>query len=451
MMLFNRIYWRIFFSFWIAIITITFATVYVVINTLQTADFLQRHQETVAALAKDIIERYEAAGEALPSPLEPLKIRRFDPSHSPLRPLRNMPPQERERFHSPGFNITGQDGTTIFQHRFNFQKNGPILQFELNSSTGRTYRVQTFKPPLPAFFKTAIKRFFSVHLILILIVSTLVSASLSWSLTRPLKLLGQFSRRYAEENDKTPIAKNLLARGDEIGDLAIDMYFMTGKIEASLTAQQQLLYDVSHELRAPLARLQASAALIEQTLSSTQHTDRIHSECDRINNLIQQILDYSRLNRDTEALVSIEIVAFLKNLIDTIQFEYTNRHFIFTPSVDTLTVTALPRALASALDNILRNACKYSPKERPVEIEVIQKSDTLSIIIRDHGAGVNDYELEKLLMPFYRSGNRMHTEGFGLGLSIAKQAMDKHHGQLILSNHAEGGLRVECKLPIKTK
>ena len=106
-----------------------------------------------------------------------------------------------------------------------------------------------------------------------------------------------------------------------------------------------------------------------------------------------------------------------------------------------------PHLLGEAVDNILRNACKYTPEEQPIDIELSATSQKISITIRDYGNGVPAEELEQLTTPFYRSGNRMHGDGFGLGLSIARRAIEKHSGQLRVENRSDGGLQVSLELP----
>jgi len=434
---FNRIFWRIFLAFWLASLTIMFATAYVVTRKLEGAQFLERHQQMILNIAEDIIRRHED-GIDLPRQFQPQRLRHSMPE--PPSPFNRGPRGE-------GLKIVDQQGKAIFKHRFRDPPSTPVVKFELESDRGNRYTVFTLKPRVPTFVKEVAMRFYSLQFILILIASTFVSAILSWSITRPLKALGQFSRTYAQGNAKARIDKKFLRRGDELGDLAVDMDYMTNQVESTLAAQQQLLHDVSHELRAPLARLQASAALLEQQSANSEYTDRLHHECDRINQLIQQILDYSRLNRDNETREQLNIAILINDLINNLKFEFPVREFKCIQPTKALDIAAYPNALAGALDNILRNACKYSPDDSVIEIEIKNEEKIVLIQIRDHGPGVNETEIEKLLKPFYRSGNQMHTNGFGLGLSIAKRALEKHKGDLEIKNHPEGGLVVSCKIP----
>lgn len=110
-------------------------------------------------------------------------------------------------------------------------------------------------------------------------------------------------------------------------------------------------------------------------------------------------------------------------------------------------INGFPEALHQALDNIVGNACKYSDKGQPVSVNVASSTYNVVIVIEDNGVGVDNNEIEKLMQPFYRAGNQMHTEGFGLGLTIALKAVKKHGGTLEMQSPEEGGLRVEITLP----
>lgn len=428
-----KIFWRIFLSFWLASVAIMFATAYVVIHKLEGTRVVEQHQKHVSTLALKLIALYEA-GEPIPR-----RVHRMLASPDPGQPNARMPPMPLE------FKIEVEDGTPVFQRRFRQHRNSETIEISLSSSSGQRYIVYTNKPMLPRFFRDVITRTYSLQFVLILIFSTLVSVLLSWSITHPLKNLGRYSRRFALGESAT-IDTAILKRGDELGDLAKDLDYMSETIRATLASQQQLLHDVSHELRAPLARLQASVALVEKNNTATSHTERMHRECGRINALIQQILDFSRLNRDTEKREIQNIVSLVKYQLESLRFEFPQRQFLLESPQGPIDIAIFPSALQGALDNILRNACRYAPQNTPIELTIKHTESNakkVNITIRDHGPGVKKEELEKILKPFYRGGQQMHTEGFGLGLSIAQKALAKHNGQLHLRNHPEGGLEVE--------
>jgi len=427
---FRCLFWRIFFSFWLSSLAIMFATSYVIVSRLESSAFLDRHQRAVERFAEQVIYRYELSG------LPPADFQ-------PRRPPPDSPRGHRGR--QRAMKILSPEGDVIFLQRID-ENEKLAIQLDVVGPSGQSYQVFAPEPPMPQFFKTVIKRLYSVQFIFIFIGSLLVSALLSWAISKPLQQLGKFSRGYTAGSREFEIPVSLLKRGDELGDLARDMGQMTEKIESTLNAQQQLLHDVSHELRAPLARLQATAGLIEQEIDS-EHSSRLHNECERINALIQQILNYSRLNRDNESKQITDVVGLVESIVENLQFEYPSREFCIEKTANARPLNLFEEAFSGAVENILRNACKYSPDESKIDIQWLFGQKKFSLSIRDHGPGVTPEDLEKLTQPFYRSGNAMHGEGFGLGLSIAKKAMEKHGGELLIKNHADGGLEVTCNLP----
>lgn len=438
-----KIFWRIFLAFLLVSVSVMTITAVVVIQRMEGSRAIEQHQENMVIIAQSIIELHES-GRPIPHRMRDFRGREgFNgasdqppphPGDSSPRNFRNFP---------FGLKIETEDGETLFRHRF-FRENNPdnLLSVTVTSDSGKRYVVQSVRPTLPRFFKTLITRTYSIQFIFILIGSIIASALLSWSLTRPLKKLGLYSRSFALGDESAVIDPTVLSRRDELGDLANDLEYMSTKIRATLDSQQQLLHDVSHELRAPLARLQASVALVEKQCSETRHIDRMHKECERINALIQQILDFSRLNRDSETKKPCDLSELVDELLETLRFEFGERQFDFqTPEIP-ITKTVYRNALQGAVDNIVRNACRYAPPDTPIDIHIEHSPTRTAIIVRDHGPGVDNSELEKLLQPFYRSGQQMHTDGFGLGLSIAQKALVKHNGTLTLRNHPQGGLEV---------
>ncbi len=426
-----------------------FATAYVVIGELQTKQFHKRHQELVRNIAQDIIYRHETNQ---PMPRHNMRHDRHNggPPINPMAGLHEPPPQSSpyERKNMNGLKISAENGDIIFQHKFRGPKKAKkTYVIALTSESGKAYKVQAYAAKAPAFFREVLTRFYSFQFILIFITSTLVSAILSWTITRPLKELGQHSKQYAQGKSGLHISPNLTNRGDELGDLARDIELMTSKVSETLNSQQQLLFDVSHELRAPLARMQAIAGLLETDSVNEKYTERLHREFTYINNLIQQILNYSRLNRDSEQLQNTPLKSLIQDVIETIKIEHPNKNIIFTHNDSDSTIKIYPHLLTGAVENIIRNACVHTPLDTAIDISLTANANTLHINIRDHGEGVPHSDIEKLTTPFYRAGNKMHAKGFGLGLSIAHKSVQKHHGTMNIKNNDGGGLMVAIALP----
>ena len=168
---------------------------------------------------------------------------------------------------------------------------------------------------------------------------------------------------------------------------------------------------------------------------------------ERMDRLIQQILDYSRMNGTGDPPQTYQLETIVDEVIDNLRFEFPACSMQWEHPGEPVTMRGHPAAIRTACENILRNACKYAATDDPIEVNLQADAKTATVSIRDHGAGVNDSEINRLLQPFYRSGNQMHTSGFGLGLSIAEKAVLKHNGKLQLENHPEGGLRVSLTIP----
>ena len=430
---FKRLFWRIFLTFWVASLLVMTATGYVLVSKYTSDEYSQRYFNGVISQAERIVWRYEqdlASGNVPKG-----KIKDWI-SHN-----------VRHRSDLIAMQISDNTGRTIYHYRMNKVPQRDRTVKLVYGLSALPYRVETRLPEAPRIYKQVLYRFQSLQFVFIFIASAIVSALLSWGIVRPINFLGAFSRRYADQQEVATLPKAILTRGDELGDLAADISFMVNKTHQAATNQQQLLHDVSHELRAPLARLQASAAIIEQHTPDSRHVKQIHNDCVRMDALIQQILDYSKLEKGNPTPEACDINALCERIADDMAVRYPGIPLTLNcePKV---TISGYAEALHQALENIIGNACKYSSRGELVEVSTEKRNNTAVITVRDHGPGVDSEEIEKLLQPFYRAGNQMHTSGFGLGLSIAKKAIEKHGGRLQMTRPADGGLSVDIVLPI---
>lgn len=431
---FRRLFWRIFIAFWLSSLLVMFATGFVIVNNFTSNEATKRYVNDVSSQAERIVWRYE--NEGFDAKKLSNNIKNW-PQNSPERNERLMP-----------MRILDSNNKTIYRYHVKKDELHELRALIVFGPSNAQYQVYANPPEPPRVFKQVLFRFQSLQFVFILIASALVSALLSWSIVAPLKSLGAFSRRFANQQQVSDLPKNLLQRGDELGSLAHDIDYMVKQTQKTVVAQQQLLHDVSHELRAPLARLQVSAALIEQKMPANKHALQINTDCIRIDQLIQQILNYSKLEQDQQIPLLFDIRALCLGVIDNMAVEYPDKPIEFSSSLNQYEIKGFPETLIQALGNIISNACKYSPAGKHVEVAIKQEKNLVSISIRDHGQGVDEAEITQLLQPFYRAGNHMHTPGFGLGLSIAARAIKKHQGKLELKNQDDGGLLVTIQLPI---
>ena len=231
---------------------------------------------------------------------------------------------------------------------------------------------------------------------------------------------------------------------------------MIRSLQTSNNHQQQLLSDISHELKTPLARLQLATAILKKKNGETKETERIENEIQKMNSMVLDLLSLSRLELNqhiSRKLFQAEDI--WKNILEDTRFEieqYGLKLFIEDQIKDKelYTLNGNVNLLSSALENIIRNAQKYAKSIIKVQISIIQEQDLLFIVVDDDGEGVPDHELEHIFRPFYRvdEARARQTGGTGLGLTIVANAVQQHQGKVRAIKSELGGLRVEIRLPL---
>jgi signal transduction histidine kinase len=273
------------------------------------------------------------------------------------------------------------------------------------------------------------------------------------SLSSPIVRLQRATRGLAAGALDTRVGKPFVQRKDEIGTLARDFDAMAEQIQGLITDKEMLLRDVSHELRSPLARIRVALALAQRKAdqSAEQDLDRIEQETERLDQLVGQILTLARLRTSTdERFDDVDLASLLREVVADARFERADTDVIFEPK----TVPAVrgnAGELASAVENVLRNALIHAGSDGEVRVDLERGPDNdVLITVSDNGPGVADSDLKRLFEPFYRvDPSRDHGQsGYGLGLAIAARIIEKHHGTVEASNRPGGGLSVTFRLPI---
>jgi signal transduction histidine kinase len=281
-----------------------------------------------------------------------------------------------------------------------------------------------------------------------LVVLTLFSLLVTLSITRPLSRL----RGAVHDLGQTSYQQNSLAqlsgRRDEFGVLANDFNRMGARLQSLIGSQRQLLRDVSHELRSPLARLRIALALAERAEPEQREKlwPRLTRECDRLEALISEILALARVDAEQSTAEPVQLLPLAEGVRKDALISAAEQQVNIDIGAS-LQLQGWPTMIERALDNLLRNAVRFNPAGRPIEIQARLDGDRISLSVRDHGPGVAEEYLAQLGEPFFRAPGQS-AAGHGLGLAIARRAAERHGGGLHLANHAEGGFIATLDLPL---
>ncbi len=373
-------------------------------------------------------------------------------------------PGDRELF------IAGPDGQDILGRR-------------LPESASRRLSVNNREPPIPGNFRPSraapqiIAADGSIYTVLltprrpsifgalslpaisltILGIALVVSALTSWwlaeHLTAPIRRIQAGARALASESLDVRVSAGLEGRKDELAVLARDFDAMADQLRTNRGATTQLLRDISHELRSPLARMRVALGLARQPPADfARQLDRLEREIERLDSMISQVLKLARLH-GTDALLQrerFELDDVIEQVVRDANFEGAVKNCkINLRGAANCAVLGSRELLRSAIENVLRNAVRYSPNDMPAEMQVARAGGGLEILIRDHGPGVPAADLERIFEPFYRVAESRDRDsgGEGIGLAITSQVMKAHGGSARAVNANSGGLEVRLSLP----
>ncbi len=272
---------------------------------------------------------------------------------------------------------------------------------------------------------------------------------LAYHLSSPVSVLRSATREITTGNLAARAGPKVTRRRDEIGQLGRDFNAMAERIEGLVGAQRQLLQDVSHELRSPLARLRVALELARRDAGERSH-DRIELECERLEGLIGRLLEFTRLEGPVADSEAVDLEDVLREVVADARFESGETNVVFEIEMSkTLTATGDRRLLRSAIENVIRNAIDYTSEGTHVEVTLEWAADGATICVNDRGPGVPEESLERIFEPFYRAeeARDLRHGGTGLGLAIAARAIRQHGGEVRASNREGGGLTVELWLP----
>jgi len=283
-----------------------------------------------------------------------------------------------------------------------------------------------------------------------LLISGLVAFGLARMLSKPVRRLREAAQALAEGD----LSVRVGGKGrDEVGALARDFDIMAERLREMLESQRQLMRDVSHELRSPLARLRIALELAERSDDPAQALKRVEKEADELELLLGNLLSLSRLESGQSVLERRELVLseLLQTIVNDADFEAEahNRRVVLQLQEQPV-MQGDSVLLRSAIENVVRNAVRYTAEGSTVEVWLVADPQQAIVRVCDHGEGVPEASLQKMFEPFARIGEARDRDsgGYGLGLAITGQVVKAHGGTVSAHNRDEGGLCVELRLPV---
>jgi two-component system OmpR family sensor kinase len=447
----HSLFWRIFLTFWLALALILVGTVTVAVDAALKwrSERPSLPYQEVYSRAAQVFE--EGGADALKQWIQDLS-----------------PPALRERtfvLDSSGHDLldrplppSHEGASGAARARLAPAPIGRSLM--LVGADGKAFRVivitGSLRGPLHRFGELELPGVRAATLIIALVVSAVVCFLLARYLTAPVDRLRDATQRIAAGDLDVRVLPSLKGRKDDLGLLAADFDAMAERVRGLLESKQQLLRDVSHELRSPLARLQLALSLAQRgDTGVAENLARIGREADRLEQLIARALLLARLERPALGGESerVDVAALLGEIVADVAIEADARRSRVELTISgTLEVTGDREALRSAFENVLRNAVRYSPTGSQLCVWAQRRDKSIEVVIEDQGPGVPEKDLALIFEPFYRvDASRDRAEGGeGLGLAIAARAVALHHGAIDARNLSGAGLGVRIVLPALT-
>lgn len=337
----------------------------------------------------------------------------------------------------------------------------------VTSSTGARYEYVWVAPPArhrPPPRRFQLWRFAVPQLPVAILVGGATTFVLVLFISRPLIRLRRASRQLAEGKLDVRVDQSAKQAGransDEFQGLVHDFNHMAERLESMVGAQKLLVRDVSHELRSPLARLSVALELARDDAGPELelHLSRIEREANRLNQLIGQLLTLSSMEaRDGVGLsATVSINAVCERILPDAEYEAQRRPCrVELVQEGKFSIRGNGELLYRAIENVVRNAIRYTAANTLVEIRIFAKTVEgqayAAVSISDEGPGLPEAELTEIFRPFYRvdRARSADTGGFGVGLAITDRAVRLHSGLLSAANRPTGGMIVTMLFPLE--
>jgi two-component system sensor histidine kinase CpxA len=278
-------------------------------------------------------------------------------------------------------------------------------------------------------------------------------------LTAPILRLREASQQLASGDLSTRASSTIAPRQDELGDLVRDFDAMASRIEDLVSRQRQLISDVSHELRSPLARLNVALDLGRQRKGSDPAFDQMEQDMALLNEMIGRLLTIAKLDVSAREvpMSRVDLTELVSQVVRDASFEsHALQSGVQLTAEGQSFVQGNAELLHSAIENVVRNAIHYTKPGKLIEVllELVREptQPLVRVAIRDYGPGVPESELVNIFRPFYRvtEARDRQSGGVGLGLAIADRVIRIHGGTIRAQNVTPQGLLIEILLPQRT-
>lgn len=293
----------------------------------------------------------------------------------------------------------------------------------------------------------------SIHIGFPIILLALISVLIYRNIIMPLKSLQKASHKISAGDFDVRLNEKFTQRQDELGDLAVSFNSMVQRIGLLVGRQRQLIQDISHELRTPITRIK----LLLDSKNTTETLIRIEQEVDGMQSLLEDTLTLSWLNNERSELVkeTVDLTLLIDSICDDASFEFSRNNIVQKTPETCVIENSNHRSVGQALENIIRNALKYTESGQAVyislsEIENKNKHSKVIIEIQDEGNGIDEKYLEEIFEPFFRIDNSREktTAGYGLGLALSKRQIEAVGGSIYATNTTPKGLKFVIALPV---
>ncbi len=313
----------------------------------------------------------------------------------------------------------------------------------------RIFAVRTDVPNRP-FMLTLWRTPWWVYLGLMLFVTSAVAWLLASRYSKPVRKLNWAMQQAASGDFTTRIAQDVGNSHNEIGALARQYDDMAERITGLLARQKRLFHDVSHELRSPLARIDVAIALAQKNPDRAHEVMvRIEREVETLDHMVDELLTYARLDNNAPMQFEVtDIVPLLDAVIEDADFEGSAKNVRVTfSSPESVLLSVHTESFLRAVENLIRNALRFSAAGATVSVALSPTPEGWLITVSDEGPGMKPDEIDRIFDPFVRGKNQATGNGFGLGLAIAKRAVERHGGTLSAENLEPHGLKMQILLP----